>query len=367
MKKLFMLFSLLLFGINSNTLTSNTNSILSNSNEKYLYEFQINRYFNVIVDEAFNVYNITDCDITDIPLGFPIENNNIKRISSFYGKRQIHPILKTRTYHNGIDLVADNGTEVFATANGTVKRIGYQFGFGNFIEISHIEEISTIYAHLNKTNVKIGEKVEIDQLIGTVGSTGLSTGPHLHYEIRKNFNPIDPLTIYRNSEVYLQNTLTIAEITKKVQMKNKTVTKSFSLEELKALKDEYVSKINIRLYNIKSGKVKKLETLTRSLIKIEMDQKNLIIIKDILARANSIEYSSKNNGYEELCNNRNIYELSLLRDLKTALKSVESNKDFSEEINSSLLDLNARIKEIEKQIKDFNSEARTELSLLTED
>lgn len=117
------------------------------------------------------------------------------RISSPYGYR-IHPILKTKKMHTGIDIAAPSGATVIAANSGTVIYAGYYGGYGNTVIIDHGGQISTLYAHNSKLLVKEGDKVTKGQTVSKVGSTGLSTGPHLHFEVRKNgkhTNPMDYL------------------------------------------------------------------------------------------------------------------------------------------------------------------------------
>lgn len=120
-----------------------------------------------------------------------------KRITSGFSYSRFHPILNTFTTHRAIDYAADTGTPVSATAHGTVTYVGWKGGNGNFIEVKHANGYSSGYAHLSAyaKGIKIGAKVTQNQVIGFVGSTGLSTGPHLHYEMRKNGTLINPLSL----------------------------------------------------------------------------------------------------------------------------------------------------------------------------
>ena len=104
------------------------------------------------------------------------------KISSTYGNR-IHPVTHKISKHNGVDLRAPAGSPVYASGSGIVKFAGNQKGFGNLVEISHSNKISTKYAHLNKILVKKGQPITIGKQIGTQGNTGCSTGAHLHYEV----------------------------------------------------------------------------------------------------------------------------------------------------------------------------------------
>jgi len=118
------------------------------------------------------------------------------RISSTFGMRK-HPIHQTWTGHKGVDYAAPTGTPIHATADGTVKFSGWQNGYGNVVILQHHGKFSTLYAHQNKIapGLKVGDKVSQGQLIGYVGSTGWSTGPHLHYELRIDNKPVDPLAV----------------------------------------------------------------------------------------------------------------------------------------------------------------------------
>jgi len=123
----------------------------------------------------------------------PIKTSEFICVSSPYGWRN-HPIKKKVLFHDGIDISADVGAEVFSTAQGRVVMIMYsKYGYGNRILIKHAYGFETLYAHLGIIKVKKGQWVRKNQLIGVVGNTGGSTGPHLHYEIHKNGETRDPL------------------------------------------------------------------------------------------------------------------------------------------------------------------------------
>ena len=103
----------------------------------------------------------------------------------------------TRRHHNGMDFSAPIGTEIFATGDGVVKRTGFQRGgFGNMVEIDHGFGYTTIYAHMNKIYVRRGQKVKRADIIGEVGNTGKSTGPHLHYEVHYRGRVQNPHNFY---------------------------------------------------------------------------------------------------------------------------------------------------------------------------
>jgi|SRR5699024_5602900 len=125
----------------------------------------------------------------------PIENNDLKRISSGYGVRY-HPILKIGRMHNGIDFSANIGANIYATADGVVTTATMQRGYGRIVIIDHGFGFETRYAHMNKINVRKGQKVTRGHVIGEVGNSGLSTGPHVHYEIRKNGETVNPINYF---------------------------------------------------------------------------------------------------------------------------------------------------------------------------
>ena len=103
-----------------------------------------------------------------------------------------HPVLNRPIKHNGVDFGSGRDTEIFSAADGKVILSKFGKGYGNYIIIEHNDGISTVYAHLNARNVEEGDRVSRGQLIGLSGSTGRSTGPHLHYEIRVSGTPVDP-------------------------------------------------------------------------------------------------------------------------------------------------------------------------------
>lgn len=113
------------------------------------------------------------------------------RISSGFGYR-FHPILKQKRLHAGIDIAGGSGSPIFAAAEGVVIYAGYRGGYGNAVVIDHGSGISTLYGHCSRLYVRSGQKVGRGQRIAAIGSTGLSTGPHLHFEVRKNGRPVNP-------------------------------------------------------------------------------------------------------------------------------------------------------------------------------
>jgi murein DD-endopeptidase MepM/ murein hydrolase activator NlpD len=124
-----------------------------------------------------------------IPSLMPVDG---ARMSSGYGMRN-HPVLRKRRKHNGIDLAAPTGTPVYATADGVVTRADWFSSYGLYISIDHGADLETRYAHLSKLAVADGERIEKGDVIGYVGSTGRSTGPHLHYEVRIDGVAVNPI------------------------------------------------------------------------------------------------------------------------------------------------------------------------------
>ena len=116
------------------------------------------------------------------------------RKTSGFGMRE-HPIFHTQRVHKGVDYSAPTGTPVISVSDGVVLESGFQGGFGNTVVIKHNARQSTVYAHLSKINVRKGQSIKQGELIGAVGSTGLATGPHLHFEFRINGQHVDPLTL----------------------------------------------------------------------------------------------------------------------------------------------------------------------------
>mgnify|MGYP000380024533 CR=1 FL=1 len=128
--------------------------------------------------------------LSAIPNGLPIQG---KRINDGFGMR-FHPVRKKKVMHNGMDFKADIGTPVYATADGVVEFAGYnkRSGFGKLIILQHSFGFRTYFAHLNNIYVKNGDFIHKGQKIGASGNTGISTGPHLHYEVRRLYQALDP-------------------------------------------------------------------------------------------------------------------------------------------------------------------------------
>ena len=134
--------------------------------------------------------------IEAIPTIQPIKNKDLTRVASGYGYR-IDPFTKIRRFHYGMDFTAKRGTPIYATGNGIIKRADNRSsGYGKHIRIDHGYGYVSLYAHLSKYKVRRGQKVKRGDIIGYVGNSGRSIGPHLHYEILKDNKKINPLNFY---------------------------------------------------------------------------------------------------------------------------------------------------------------------------
>jgi murein DD-endopeptidase MepM/ murein hydrolase activator NlpD len=135
--------------------------------------------------------------LSSIPAIQPIHNKNLKIMTSGYGNR-IDPIYKTTKFHAGIDFAAPTGTKIYATGKGTVMLAGSEGAYGQSVVLDHGFGYQSRYAHMSKVAVKAGQKVKRGDLIGYVGNTGKSTGPHLHYEVVKGGQRINPINFFFN-------------------------------------------------------------------------------------------------------------------------------------------------------------------------
>lgn len=133
-----------------------------------------------------------------IPSIQPISNRTLNRVSSGFGYR-IDPVYKDRRLHPGLDFTAPIGTPIYAAADGVVKDAGFNTGgYGNRVVVNHGFGYETLYAHMVRIKARVGTKVKRGEVIGYVGSTGKSTGPHLHYEVHKNGIQLDPIYFFYN-------------------------------------------------------------------------------------------------------------------------------------------------------------------------
>ena len=162
-------------------------------------------------DEVVHLAEKKEKLYASIPAIQPVSNKQLIALASGFGLR-IHPVYKVKKMHNGIDFAASIGTPVYATADGTVNKVDVRFsGYGKMVEIDHGFGYRTRYAHMHDFAVRKGQHVKRGDLIGYVGNTGLSTAPHLHYEVFINDQRVDPVH-------YFFNDLTAAEYEKILEL-----------------------------------------------------------------------------------------------------------------------------------------------------
>lgn len=136
--------------------------------------------------------------LASIPAIQPISNKNLTRIASGFGYR-IDPIYKDRRAHMGMDFTAPRGTPIYATADGIVKDAGFNTGgFGNRVVINHGNSYETLYGHMYRIKARVGQRVKRGEVIGYVGNTGKSSGPHCHYEVHRYGSPVNPIYYFYN-------------------------------------------------------------------------------------------------------------------------------------------------------------------------
>ena len=149
-------------------------------------------------DELLDMANNKEELVATIPAIQPVSNKDLKRVASGYGNR-IDPFLKVKRMHYGLDFSVKKGTPIYATADGRVVIIKSSFGgLGKYIYLDHGNGYRTVYGHLNKFNVRKGQKVKRGELIAYSGNSGRSTAPHLHYEVHKNGKKLNPVNFFFN-------------------------------------------------------------------------------------------------------------------------------------------------------------------------
>ncbi len=149
-------------------------------------------------DEVFQMAKKKEDMMASIPAIQPIHNKDLTRMASGFGMR-MHPILKYLKFHAGMDFTAHVGTPIYATGKGTVIQADAEgSGYGLHVKINHGYGYVTIYAHMSRAKVTAGQKVNRGDIIGYVGSSGLSSGPHCHYEVIKNNEVLNPVNFYFN-------------------------------------------------------------------------------------------------------------------------------------------------------------------------
>ena len=195
-------------GFNNSNLVIETANRLDKIRKKIYVQ---SKSFDDLIKLSRNKEEMLKC----LPAIIPISNKDLTRTASGYGMR-IHPIYRISKFHYGMDFTAPLGTDIYATANGTVVGVlTAQRGLGKHIIIDHGFGYSTIYAHLNNFNVRVGQKVQRGDIIGFVGSSGTSVANHLHYEIKLNGVNVDPVNYYFED-------LSAADYEKMVEIASKT-------------------------------------------------------------------------------------------------------------------------------------------------
>ena len=171
-------------------------------------------------DEVVKLAKSKERLISSIPAIMPINKKDLTHaVTSGFGWRT-HPIYKTQEFHPGMDFTAVQGTPIYSTGDGVVERADNMAqGYGNHVVINHGFGYETLYGHMSRIACKVGQKVTRGQLIGYVGSTGLSTAPHVHYEVIKNGNKTNPINYYYSDLSPLQYQTLIEN--------SKNVTQSF--------------------------------------------------------------------------------------------------------------------------------------------
>lgn len=150
------------------------------------------------LDDVYEMAKNKTKMLASIPAIQPVNNKDLKRMASGFGMRY-HPILKVRKMHTGMDFTARTGTEIYATGDGVVEKVlNKRGGYGKHVIVNHGYGYKTLYAHMSKFNVRRGQKIKRGDLIGFVGNTGRSTGPHLHYEVIKDGKHMNPAYYYTN-------------------------------------------------------------------------------------------------------------------------------------------------------------------------
>lgn len=182
---------LLVEGMDRHNLPGSIASSINNVSKRMAFQ---DKSFRQIVHFIKNKEVLLACT----PAIQPISNKNLNRIASGFGYR-IDPVYKTVKMHAGLDFAAPQGTPIYATANGVVQSAGNSGdGYGNHVIINHGYGYETLYGHMFKVKARKGQKLKRGEIIGYVGNTGKSTGPHCHYEVHKNNRPLDPVYYFYN-------------------------------------------------------------------------------------------------------------------------------------------------------------------------
>ena len=183
-------------GYRRETLEGYSNTDLLNDNTRRLNSMlgQLQSQSQMLDEMMEAVLGKSD-QLRNYPSIQPIENDDLTHTAAGFGVR-MHPIYRTQRFHFGIDFTAPVGTPVHATADGEVVRAAVSGSQGLKVMIDHKNGYKTVYAHLDALRVRAGQRVRRGDVIGTVGNSGMSTAPHLHYEVHRNNNPVDPVNYF---------------------------------------------------------------------------------------------------------------------------------------------------------------------------
>ena len=188
-------------------LAKNEIRLIQSLSNTALIENMRNQLNNLSLRMSFQVQSFTEITamvknkeklLRAIPAIQPVSNKNLKRVASGFGYR-IDPLYKDSRLHAGLDFSAPTGTPIYATADGEVQIAGFNTdGYGNKVVINHGFGFQTLYAHMVRVIARVGQSIKRGEVIGYVGSTGKSTGPHLHYEVIKRGTKVDPVYYFYN-------------------------------------------------------------------------------------------------------------------------------------------------------------------------
>jgi murein DD-endopeptidase MepM/ murein hydrolase activator NlpD len=181
----------LIQSMNDNELIKSTLQQLNNLNARANFQNKSYQEIDAMLHDKEKL-------LASIPAIQPVSNKELTRIASGFGSR-IDPVYKVSKFHAGLDFAAPVGTPIYATANGRVKNASHEEGgYGNNVLLNHGYGYETLYGHMVKMKVRSGQSVKRGEVIGWVGNTGKSTGPHCHYEVHKNGNAVDPVYFFYN-------------------------------------------------------------------------------------------------------------------------------------------------------------------------
>jgi murein DD-endopeptidase MepM/ murein hydrolase activator NlpD len=176
----------------------NDNQLIQSTSEQLANLFSRVSYQQKSYSEIDEMISNKEKLLASIPAIQPISNKISNSIASGFGTR-IDPVYKVEKFHAGLDFAAPQGTPIYATADGRIKQAGYdEGGYGNHVVVSHGYGYETVYGHMVRIKARVGRSIKRGEVIGWVGNTGKSTGPHCHYEVHKNSTPVDPVYFFYN-------------------------------------------------------------------------------------------------------------------------------------------------------------------------